>query len=581
MTTRTRLALTVTLVLSISLVCRAQEEEAVAVTADSYHAQFSARDAAQQMRVEIFSPSGERVFDSGAAFGQAVEWDLRDQKGERVTDGVYMASITVTDQKGLERKRLEQVVVSSANWTAAPNTPPTANGDVTTTNGTVGKLAKFTGASAIGDSAATESSYKIGINSSAPSATLQVNGLQPVTVATNGTNASVLLQTTGGKGGNTSGSGKTGGKGASISLVAGNGGNAPSTGFNGSGGSITLQPGSAGTGGTGGTAGNVLIASTAGRVGVGTSTPKAVVDITGEAGSSQVGDTAAPTAILSVTNTSNTLFIRPAVLVTNQYGPAINATGAAIGVQTSSTAGDAVYAVTTSGTAVFGSAQSGTAIYGSSASGLAGSFTGRTHITGKLEIDDVESFESLTDQKINLYSTTYGIGVQDSTFYFRTNGGYNWYRGGVHRDAQNAPGTGGVSLMRLDSAGNLTVKGSVTGTTFVNSSDRALKSNFASVDPRAVLDRLAAVPVETWSYKAEADGVRHMGPMAQDFRAAFNLGTDDKTISTVDTAGVTMAAIQGLYQMMREKDRQIAELRTELNHLKATVSRKGAKTRKK
>lgn len=87
--------------------------------------------------------------------------------------------------------------------------------------------------------------------------------------------------------------------------------------------------------------------------------------------------------------------------------------------------------------------------------------------------------------------------------------------------------------------------------------------------------------MQTWSYKAEDNGVRHMGPMAQDFRAAFNLGTDDKTISTVDTAGVTMAAIQGLYQMMQEKDRQIVQLQSELQQLKAAVSRKGAKPRKK
>jgi hypothetical protein len=133
------------------------------------------------------------------------------------------------------------------------------------------------------------------------------------------------------------------------------------------------------------------------------------VDIIGEAGSGQVGDTTVPTAILSVTNNSNTLFVRPAVLVTNQNGPAIPATGSSIGVQASSTAGDAVYAST----------NSGTAIYGTSASGYAGLFTGRTHVSGTLEIDDKENFETLTDQKINLYSTTYGIGVQDSTFYFR------------------------------------------------------------------------------------------------------------------------------------------------------------------
>lgn len=111
--------------------------------------------------------------------------------------------------------------------------------------------------------------------------------------------------------------------------------------------------------------------------------------------------------------------------------------------------------------------------------------------------------------------------------------------------------------------GDLSVNGSITANSCTGCSppsDRDLKSNFSAVNPRFILDRLASVPVQMWRYKSEPDGVRHIGPVAQDFRAAFGLGDSDKTINTVDAQGVALAAIQGLYRMIEEKDKKIAEL---------------------
>jgi hypothetical protein len=105
-------------------------------------------------------------------------------------------------------------------------------------------------------------------------------------------------------------------------------------------------------------------------------------------------------------------------------------------------------------------------------------------------------------------------------------------------------------------------------------SDRNVKANFSAVNGQTILARLAALPVSTWNYKAQPDSVRHMGPMAQDFRDAFGLGEDDKHISTVDAEGVALAAIQALYQTVTElkqdlgdKDQQIADLQARLAHL--------------
>jgi hypothetical protein len=71
---------------------------------------------------------------------------------------------------------------------------------------------------------------------------------------------------------------------------------------------------------------------------------------------------------------------------------------------------------------------------------------------------------------------------------------------------------------------------------------------------------LADVPIETWNLKSQPDSIRPIGPMAQDFAAAFGVGEDDKHIGTVDADGVALAAIQGFYRLLQQKDEQIAAL---------------------
>src|SRR5215216_1770278 len=59
------------------------------------------------------------------------------------------------------------------------------------------------------------------------------------------------------------------------------------------------------------------------------------------------------------------------------------------------------------------------------------------------------------------------------------------------------------------------------------SSDRRKKTGFAVVDTTEVLERVAELPITTWSYLSQDPAVRHIGPMAQDFHAAFEVGEDD------------------------------------------------------
>jgi len=117
-----------------------------------------------------------------------------------------------------------------------------------------------------------------------------------------------------------------------------------------------------------------------------------------------------------------------------------------------------------------------------------------------------------------------------------------------------------------------------------SASDRNLKAHFAAVDAEAILDALVAIPVDSWNYKAQDEHIRHIGPMAQDFKAAFGVGEDDRHISEVDAQGIAFAAIQGLNQKLEEqvkgKDTEIQELRRQNDALASRLAALEAKMEK-
>ena len=67
--------------------------------------------------------------------------------------------------------------------------------------------------------------------------------------------------------------------------------------------------------------------------------------------------------------------------------------------------------------------------------------------------------------------------------------------------------------------------------------------------------------------------IRHIGPMAQDFYAAFGVGPDDKHITTVDADGVALAAIQGLNQKVEAQQSELQQKQTEITELKARMEK--------
>jgi hypothetical protein len=112
-------------------------------------------------------------------------------------------------------------------------------------------------------------------------------------------------------------------------------------------------------------------------------------------------------------------------------------------------------------------------------------------------------------------------------------------------------------------AGNLQAQsaqfsGNVQAQSFTTTSDRNAKEQFRPVNAREILSHVASLPIETWTFKQDDSGVQHIGPMAQDFYAAFQVGPDDKHISTVDADGVAFAAIQGLNEIVQEQNAELA-----------------------
>ena len=154
--------------------------------------------------------------------------------------------------------------------------------------------------------------------------------------------------------------------------------------------------------------------------------------------------------------------------------------------------------------------------------------------TGAFAWADASTTDSLRSTANNQFST-------------RAAGGYRLFT--------NATLTTGVTLNAGGSSWNVV-------------SDRNRKERFQAVDGEDVLMRLRGVPVTSWNYIAEGREVRHIGPMAQDWHAAFALNDDPLTINQGDFDGVNLAAVQALERRTAEQAERIVELEGEVARLR-------------
>jgi hypothetical protein len=149
--------------------------------------------------------------------------------------------------------------------------------------------------------------------------------------------------------------------------------------------------------------------------------------------------------------------------------------------------------------------------------------------------------------------------------------GYNITTGDNNIDIGNEGDSDDTGIIRIGTEGVQTAT-YLTGTVYADgvalTSDRDAKENFIALNARQVLASVAALPVTQWNYKTDSKDLQHIGPMAQDFQAAFHLSADDKHISVLDEGGVALAAIQGLNQNVEEKETRIEEQAAQIRNLK-------------
>ncbi|GJL60855.1 MAG: hypothetical protein NPIRA03_37120 [Nitrospirales bacterium] len=99
-----------------------------------------------------------------------------------------------------------------------------------------------------------------------------------------------------------------------------------------------------------------------------------------------------------------------------------------------------------------------------------------------------------------------------------------------------------------------------------------MKENFQPIDDVNILNKIAEIPIQYWNYSDDRQNMsRHIGPTAQDFYAAFELGDNQRRINTVDANGINMASIQALYRLLQDRDRKIDTLEKELQRVSSKL----------
>jgi hypothetical protein len=122
-----------------------------------------------------------------------------------------------------------------------------------------------------------------------------------------------------------------------------------------------------------------------------------------------------------------------------------------------------------------------------------------------------------------------------------------------------ARGCGGIKLYTSQNLSS-GVEVAAGGGSWSSISDRNVKENFTPLDGEEILKRLRKVPVSSWNYKTQPSEIRHIGPMAQDFFAAFKVGESDRLINSLDIDGVNLAGVRALDTRTAKQQAQIEKL---------------------
>ena len=149
--------------------------------------------------------------------------------------------------------------------------------------------------------------------------------------------------------------------------------------------------------------------------------------------------------------------------------------------------------------------------------------------------------------------------------------GSNSGRVGINRDDRD----GGVSYPIHVGTSTTNGNGAYLSATGVwnNGSSREFKDRFQSLDGNCLLKNISGLSLKSWCYKGTDE--RHIGPVAEDFASAFNVGTektdgtiDNKYLAASDVAGVALAGVQELMKVIEKQNEKIKDLENQINELK-------------
>ncbi|MGH9832995.1 MAG: hypothetical protein ACRD9Y_08255 [Blastocatellia bacterium] len=205
----------------------------VTIVIEQQRVRFTGRSAVEQMQLQVFNQSGEIVYDSGVVAQPEINWPLQNGAGEDLKNGLYAYTLSIKEigaetarvrrghfivDRVKERDGADKLWVTSqsdggvgAELTVARNENATVAGIVIggrtvegrqertsregsgrgvelearnqaeaskiagmTAAGTVGKIAKFTSETEVGDSVITELNGNIGVGAATPSTKLAV-----------------------------------------------------------------------------------------------------------------------------------------------------------------------------------------------------------------------------------------------------------------------------------------------------------------------------------------------------------------------------------------------------------------------
>lgn len=221
--------------------------------------------------------------------------------------------------------------------------------------------------------------------------------------------------------------------------------------------------------------------------------------------------------------------------------------------------------------------------YGASTSTMAGSPRTGTFVFSDRSVPLTYSFGGTTPDIASQFHPTvtnsFNVRAVNGSFFY-TNTALTT---GFIFNSTTATMTLGNSKLSMNSDGSTTLTSNSSGTagvslpagggSWVSLSDVHMKENFAPVDGEDLLRRLRNVPISTWNYKTQEARIRHMGPMAQDFAAAFGIGEDNRHITTIDPDGVALAGVKALDARTSMQQERIEALEKENKELKGRLER--------